>query len=490
MGGCHGTWQWLGSQWHDYPPGDGEKLSRLRARGAGAAQEPITLSHSDEFTYVFDFAEMQQRNTATGKVRQIRYVPSAQPPDQRVRMQGQAAPGPPPGQARMARLAGPAQPAGAAPRRAAQQGALRECRAPSPAGAASPSPPHQVIMARLADPAQPPAAAPWRAARERMAWLAGPAQPPGAAVCPPLPGAPLWAADWWADAQRQRPPAAPAAADRGGAPAPLPCPVAPPAAMNRSRTAFPPPPAPHAASPTRRSCPPGPQQGRRPASRSPGRSAALCDTCMAPYTRKAYFSRACSCRCCHECAQTLVRAALEDGTKRFTALQCPCQNLIPWKQLRGIAQPEDFRRIEELTQDAEYVHCTAPGCGRGQLHDCTGGQIMTCYKCSSRTCAACKVPWHDGMKCAEYRRMRDSAGGARTRRLGSGELGEHEAGVKRCPKCDMLWAKDEGCDIATCSNCQYKFCWTCLCDMRPVLQGRTGGNHHHKRDCRHWRPAQ
>eukprot|EP01062_Namystynia_karyoxenos_P015122 TRINITY_DN15488_c0_g3_i1.p1 TRINITY_DN15488_c0_g3~~TRINITY_DN15488_c0_g3_i1.p1 ORF type:complete len:300 (+),score=97.99 TRINITY_DN15488_c0_g3_i1:100-900(+) len=117
------------------------------------------------------------------------------------------------------------------------------------------------------------------------------------------------------------------------------------------------------------------------------------------------FSPDCCCACCLPCAQEYLCTVSQDAPG---SLRCPCQQLVDWGQLRRIARPEDFERIDALAaqmayaQCEEFVYCSAPGCGSGQLHDSAGGHIMTCHLCSARSCASCRAPWHEGQSCAEY----------------------------------------------------------------------------------------
>ena len=80
--------------------------------------------------------------------------------------------------------------------------------------------------------------------------------------------------------------------------------------------------------------------------------------------------------------------------------------------------------------------CPFPGCENGQVIGFDKASQITCRKCKKDSCFACKVPYHEGKTCDQYKEdkvkeeMQDYAG-------------------MRCPKCETPIEKESGCDAMT-----------------------------------------
>ncbi|KAL6846157.1 hypothetical protein ACP4OV_023605 [Aristida adscensionis] len=81
-----------------------------------------------------------------------------------------------------------------------------------------------------------------------------------------------------------------------------------------------------------------------------------------------------------------------------------------------------------------------------------GEEVITnveCPHCCRMFCAQCKVPWHDGVECAEFQR------------LGKDERGQEDLLLRkvakqskwqRCPKCKMYVERTDGCVFIICRS--------------------------------------
>lgn len=131
-----------------------------------------------------------------------------------------------------------------------------------------------------------------------------------------------------------------------------------------------------------------------------------------------------------------------------------------------------------LEQMPEFIWCSNPQCGAGQLN--YGGEdnnIVACIRCHQKTCFTHKVPWHSGLTCAQYDLQGDKSNHA--------SLEWITQNTKQCSRCHYRIEKNKGCDHMTCAKCGYEFCWSCLADFNQI---RKDGNHRHDPNCKHYAP--
>ncbi|KIO21231.1 hypothetical protein M407DRAFT_29157 [Tulasnella calospora MUT 4182] len=91
-----------------------------------------------------------------------------------------------------------------------------------------------------------------------------------------------------------------------------------------------------------------------------------------------------------------------------------------------------------------------------------------CPECEAKLCTECRAMWHDGLTCAENKALITPEDklfySFAKKRL-----------LRRCPKCQMVVAKDSGCNRVTCM-CGYQFCWRCGGLYRSVKTDFQGCN--------------
>ncbi|KAK4121569.1 hypothetical protein N657DRAFT_647749 [Parathielavia appendiculata] len=181
-------------------------------------------------------------------------------------------------------------------------------------------------------------------------------------------------------------------------------------------------------------------------------------------------------RSCIDCIATSIRGHIQ--AKILSDVPCPeCAGTMSFETIQRYADAETCQRYDELClhrlmqEDGSFVWCAA-GCGSGQIHEGgTDQPIVKCAGCGSKTCFACKVPWHVGMTCAEWTKFEAPTGTSNetpteilNRR--AWELRASKATIERttkpCPKCKWNIEKNGGCGHMTCSRCKYEFCWGCL----------------------------
>jgi hypothetical protein len=82
-------------------------------------------------------------------------------------------------------------------------------------------------------------------------------------------------------------------------------------------------------------------------------------------------------------------------------------------------------------------------------------QRFDCKICNKQYCIMCRVEWHEGMTCSEYRELN---GYPPEDRLFYKFI--KGTPFKQCPKCKFWVEKSEGCDHMTC-RCKFQFCYIC-----------------------------
>lgn len=97
----------------------------------------------------------------------------------------------------------------------------------------------------------------------------------------------------------------------------------------------------------------------------------------------------------------------------------------------------------------------------------------TCDQCVKEYCIACQVEYHEGISCAEHRKLMNEK---RDQQLLKDNIGL--LSIKKCPKCSVLIDRYAGCNAIKCTQCGIAFCWLCAaidevdgtCAPLPSLQ--------------------
>ncbi|KAF3041458.1 hypothetical protein E8E11_004650 [Didymella keratinophila] len=184
---------------------------------------------------------------------------------------------------------------------------------------------------------------------------------------------------------------------------------------------------------------------------------------------------------CTECLRSHILAQLETrGAVNINCIQSHATPLPP--ELRSSEQisllkseqwlpyaqqflPKDLHDVFYQQLFDHFIHNTTAtlwvcpsDCGYGdgilQTSDTPGFPHVECPGCHDRFCVNCKVLWHDGQTCQQYRaqhlELRDQD---EVRQL-------HEMarlGARRCPRCQFIIVKEGGCNHVHCEQCRFDF---------------------------------
>ncbi|CAN8301138.1 unnamed protein product [Cochlearia groenlandica] len=83
-------------------------------------------------------------------------------------------------------------------------------------------------------------------------------------------------------------------------------------------------------------------------------------------------------------------------------------------------------------------------------------EVSRCIECRGLFCVECKVPWHENMSCAEYKRLNPNPpmDDLKLKSLASDKM------WRQCSKCQHMIELIHGCNHVTC-RCEYEFCYSC-----------------------------
>lgn len=80
---------------------------------------------------------------------------------------------------------------------------------------------------------------------------------------------------------------------------------------------------------------------------------------------------------------------------------------------------------------------------------------IQCDSCQFLWCFKCHAPWHNGLKCRDYRR------GDKLLRSWASVIEHGQRNAQKCPQCKIHIQRTEGCDHMTCAQCNTNFCYRC-----------------------------
>lgn len=136
------------------------------------------------------------------------------------------------------------------------------------------------------------------------------------------------------------------------------------------------------------------------------------------------------------------------------------------KELAGTGKP--YEAFERLLLEEQFVkrlcYCANKACSVPfdflEIQNFPGPHAtqhkVSCPLCGTDTCVKCKVEWHEGRSCSQFRAETNSDGLLR-------KLAKKKK-WKACPKCHALIERNQGCNDMVC-RCGCSFCYGCGKDL-------------------------
>lgn len=204
-----------------------------------------------------------------------------------------------------------------------------------------------------------------------------------------------------------------------------------------------------------------------------GLSVLTCRICLEDKHLKALHC--CKRAVCEECLKEYISSQVRVGR---AAIACPiteCSGFLEESVVVGHLAAEEvdkYRYFLELSRlDSGTKPC--PHCnlftslkGRGESVGIAGGAVTSptrtehkykiqCSKCQFVWCFKCHAPWHEGLKCRDYRK------GDKLLRDWASVVKHGQRNAQKCPRCKIHIQRTEGCDHMTCTQCNTNFCYRC-----------------------------
>lgn len=181
----------------------------------------------------------------------------------------------------------------------------------------------------------------------------------------------------------------------------------------------------------------------------------VCEICTETKTaRDAFTISGCSHAYCSDCVAMYVASKVEENVIN---IRCPVSGCTA-----GLLEAEDCRSIlpaavfdrwgkascEAAITESEKFYCPFGDCSALLIDDGTEAvRESECPNCRRIFCAQCRVPWHDGIECAEFQKL--NADERQKEDVMLMKLAK-DMKWKRCPNCRFYVAKSEGCMYMKC----------------------------------------
>ncbi|KAM3194361.1 hypothetical protein ACQJBY_070808 [Aegilops geniculata] len=214
---------------------------------------------------------------------------------------------------------------------------------------------------------------------------------------------------------------------------------------------------------------------------------------------KIYAVEGCAHRFCFSCMKEHVKIKLLGGTLPA----CPqdgCTTKLTVKDSKIFLTPQLLEIMVQCIREGQIpptqkIYCPYSKCSTlmslrevisswALMYTVAGGPTLRkCIKCKGLFCISCKVPWHAGMSCCDYKRKYPHV---RPEDAKLQNLAQQRS-WRKCVKCNHMIELAEGCYHITCV-CGYEFCYTCgeewkdkkatcscrLWDERNIIHDRGG----------------
>ncbi|XP_051909181.1 probable E3 ubiquitin-protein ligase RNF217 [Hippocampus zosterae] len=166
---------------------------------------------------------------------------------------------------------------------------------------------------------------------------------------------------------------------------------------------------------------------------------------------------------CDECLTLYVTSQVQVGKVHIRCPISECNGMLENTVVVSHLAGEDvlrYRYFLELSQlDSSTKPC--PRCrhftslGRSSPARVENKYKVQCGSCQFVWCFKCHAPWHQGIKCRDYRK------GDKQLRSWACVIERGQRNAQKCPKCKIHIQRTEGCDHMVCTQCNTNFCYRC-----------------------------
>nr|XP_043637752.1 E3 ubiquitin-protein ligase RNF144A isoform X2 [Erigeron canadensis] len=190
-----------------------------------------------------------------------------------------------------------------------------------------------------------------------------------------------------------------------------------------------------------------------------------CGICMDSKTESEMFrnTNVCSHVYCTDCICQHVAAMIKENS---AMVKCPdpnCTGVIGPQVCQGMVPKQVLERWEDVLCESlimgsdKFIYCPFKDCSAMLVDDDDAGVAVTsseCPSCNRLFCAQCRVAWHCGLDCSEYKN-----GEREPEDLMLMDLAKTKKWM-RCPSCKVFVERTSGCPHISC-RCGHHFCYEC-----------------------------
>ncbi|XP_058079253.1 E3 ubiquitin-protein ligase RSL1-like [Magnolia sinica] len=179
-----------------------------------------------------------------------------------------------------------------------------------------------------------------------------------------------------------------------------------------------------------------------------------------------FVNKNCSHVFCNNCISKHIAVKIQESIAMVLCPGFECKGVLEPDLCRPIIPTQVFDRweaalSESMVLGSQRFYCPFKDCSVLLIDD--GGDVVTqseCPNCRRLFCAQCKVTWHSGVSCEEYKGLNEDEKGRDD--LMVMEVAKSKQ-WKRCSRCKFYVEKTEGCVHMTC-RCGFQFCYQCGSD--------------------------
>uniref|UniRef100_A0A8C6SVS1 RBR-type E3 ubiquitin transferase n=1 Tax=Neogobius melanostomus TaxID=47308 RepID=A0A8C6SVS1_9GOBI len=171
----------------------------------------------------------------------------------------------------------------------------------------------------------------------------------------------------------------------------------------------------------------------------------------------------CALTVCEDCLKLYVSSQVRMAKSYVSCPSPDCTGYLEEGMLLSVLTNEEvarYRYFLELSQlDSSTKPC--PQCSHFTSlktqppHRSEHKYKIQCDSCQFVWCFKCHAPWHNGLKCKQYRK------GDKLLRTWANVIEHGQRNAQKCPRCKIHIQRTEGCDHMTCTQCNTNFCYRC-----------------------------
>ena len=123
---------------------------------------------------------------------------------------------------------------------------------------------------------------------------------------------------------------------------------------------------------------------------------------------EAYLLESCVCVMHKDCIAAHIDASLKKGTFEFRCPRSECRKILPDSDLEQLLTPEMFALKGKMSVNAvisshgDIKRCMTPNCEYAVVME-EGQYKLTCELCKKVYCLDCKVEFHEGISCNDWK---------------------------------------------------------------------------------------